>query len=329
MLMRSLIAGVAVAGLFVGHFAGTAAAQTAAEPTPLITRIKIATIGAPDIAKVEEWYTKHLGFKVREKRNVAPAMAESWGTPKSAGRPFVVMSSDGSPDVLIRAVEIDPVPGYKPQTTFGWNAFEIIVDDLDKVAAQMKASPFKIIGEPKSLGGPFATIHAMQVVGPADEVLYLTTEKGDREKSTLPIPKSLVDRPFIFILAGPDVNAMSDFYGSVFKMKVRARFDGPVKLAAQAQGLPEDHVFGLGLVRAAERGNNLELDGYPPSAKARHHADGQLPPGNALATFNINSLDGLNVKFITPPAKLYGPKRSAAFIGPAGEIAELLEDPRP
>jgi hypothetical protein len=40
-------------------------------------------------------------------------------------------------------------------------------------------------------------------------------------------------------------------------------------------------------------------------------------------------LDGLKVKFIQPPAKLYADKRSATFIGPAGELTELIEEPRP
>jgi catechol 2,3-dioxygenase-like lactoylglutathione lyase family enzyme len=322
-ILRGLIAALLVV------FGAAAALAQPAEPTPLISRIKMATIGAPDVAKVEDWYTRHLDFKVREKGKVSAAMAASWGAPKSAGRPFVLLSSDGSPDVFIRAVGIDAVPGFKPQTTLGWNAFEIIIDDIDKVNAKMKGSPFTIIGEPHSLGGPFASIVAMQVVGPAGEVLYLTTETGDRAKSTLPEPKALVDRPFIFILAGHDVDALSAFYGGNFAMKVRARFDGPVALAAKAQGLPEDHVFGLGLVRAAERGNNIELDGYPPSAGPRPRADGQLPPGNAMASFNVNSLDGLKVKFVAAPAKLYGPKRAATFVGPAGEITELIEEPRP
>lgn len=319
--IRTLLVGATLAGFTPGAYAQ--------EPTPLLTRIKMATIGAPDLAKVEQWYAQ-LGYQVKERRTVSPAVAASWGAPKSAGKPFIQMCTEGSPDVCIRAVQIDPVPGYRAQTTLGWNAFEIIVDDLDKVYAKVKASPFKIIGEPKSLGGPFASIHAMQVLGPAEEVLYLTTEKGDREKSSLPVPKSLVDRPFILILAGTDVKQLSDFYGSMFNMKVRAQFDGPVTLVAKAQGLPPDHVFGLGLVRMAERGNNIELDGYPMSAKPRPHAEGQLPPGNAMATFNVNSLDGLKVKFIAPPAALYGPKgRAASYLGPAGEIAELIEEPRP
>ena len=313
-------------------FAGAALAQAPAaapEAAPLISRIKMATVGAPDIAKVEQWYAA-LGYKVREKSTVSAAHAASWGAPKTAGKPFILMYSEGSPDVNIRAVQTDSVPGYKAQTTLGWNAFEIIVDDLDKVYAMVKASPFKIIGEPKSLGGGFASIHAMQVVGPGEEVLYLTSEKGDRAKSNLPMPKSMVDRPFIFILAGHDVQALQDFYTAQFNLKAFGRFDGPVPQIAKAQGLPETQVFGLGLVRMRERGNNIELDGYPTSAKPRPHAEGQIPPGNSFVSLNVDNIGALKVKFITPPAALYGPKGMAAsYVGPAGELGELIESARP
>ena len=305
------------------------AAAHAQAPAPLLTRVKMATIGAPDVGKIESLYTKYLGLTVREKGKVSAAMAESWGAPKAAGQPFVTMSSDGSPDVAFRAVSTPAVKGYRPMTTWGWNAFEVIVDDIDKLDATLKSSPFKIIGEPHSLGGTFASIKAMQVMGPAGEVLYLTTETGDRQKSNLPIPKAQVDRPFIFILAGSDVGVLRDFYANTFAMKTFPNFDGALLPAAKAMGLPADHAFPLTLVRAAERGNTIELDAYPATAKARPRAAGQLPPGNALASMNVNSLDGLKVSFITAPKALYGPKRAATFVGPAGELMELIEEPRP
>ena len=47
------------------------------------------------------------------------------------------------------------------------------VDDVDALAAELASSPFRIIGGPADLS--FSDqIRAMQVVGPAREVLYLT-----------------------------------------------------------------------------------------------------------------------------------------------------------
>lgn len=320
-------------GLAAVLWVASAHAQSSASgPTAnaLLTRIKIATIGAPDLNKLKDWYTTWLGLKVREEGKVPAALAASWGAPKSAGNPYVMMSSDGSPDVFFRGVQIDAVPGYKPQTTLGWNSFEIIVDDIAKLDATLAKSPFTIVGHPHALGssGSFATIFAMQAIGPAGEMLYFTTETGDREKSTLPIPKAQVDRTFIFILAGHDLEAMKKFYGEVFGMPGIPNFPSALTATTTALGLPPS-TYQLSLVRAKERGSSIELDTYPLQAPPRPHAPGQLPPGNAMATFNVNSLDGLKVAYIKPPKALYGKNRAASFIGPAGETVELIEEPRP
>jgi hypothetical protein len=233
----------------------------------------------------------------------------------------------GGGDDFIRAVEIDEVPDYRAMTSFGWNSIEIIIDDVYALNETLKKSPFPIIGEPHSLGGGFASIHAMQVVGPAQEILYLTCETGDREKSTLPLPGSFVDRPFIMILAGPDIDELENFYVEKFGMGAIPHFQSSIKMISQALGLPEDHVFELGLLRGRERGNNIELDTYPESAGHRARPDGQLPPGVAMTSFSVDDLDAIDVRFIADPIETYGGLRAATFVGPAGELTELIEDP--
>lgn len=339
---RGLIA--ATAALAFAGLAGPGRAQTPAAPpatapaapaatpvpavTPLITRIKMATVAAPDVGQIEKLYSEWLDYKTVEKGKVSEAMAKSWGAPKVAGRPFVVMASVGSPDVYIRAVQIDPVKGYKAMTTHGWNAIEILVEDPDKVYERLAKSPFVHVGGPKNLNPPFNSIRATQFKGPAEEILYFTAEQGDFAKSPLPPAKSFIDRPFIMVLAGADAAAMMTFYMDTFLMRGAPPSPTTIDIIAKAQGLPADHQFMLGLARGAEKGNNIEIDGYPPSAGPRPKAEGQLPPGVAMTSFNVNSLDGLKVKFIQPPAKLYGGKRAATFVGPAGELTELIEEPR-
>lgn len=326
MLRRTMLAGSAA--MFTTALTGPSKAQSPA-PESLIQRIKIATVGAPDVKKVEEWYTKYLGFKVVERSKVSDAMATSWGTPKMAGRPFVAMSSAGSPDVLYRAVQIDPVPGYKGMTTWGWNAIENIVESPDTVHEKLKNSPFRFVGGPAFISGGKSTIKAVQYAGPAEEILYFTAETGDRAKSGLPLAKAFVDRPFIMVLAGPDAEVLCAFYMDVFKMNGYMPRETTISIIAAAQGLPEDYSFALGLVRGKEQGNSIEIDRYPPSAKQRPRNEGQLPPGVAMASFSVASLDGINVKYITPPQKLYGDKRAASFLGPTGELVELIEEKRP
>ena len=300
-------------------------------PTPKITRIKMATTAAPDLASIQDWYGQWLGYRVVERGHVAPALAASWGTPGVAGNPFIVMQPESGADVFIRAVQNDAVPGYKPLTTFGWNAWEIIIQDVYALNERLLQSPFTIIGPPASIGSDYPTIHAMQVIGPASECLYLTCETGPKEDSLLPDAGSFVGRNFIFVMAGPGTTAIHDFYTTRFDIEPQAERATEVAIIARANGLPEDHPMNMTFVALAQAGNFLEIDGYPKPATQRPQIKGQLPPGNAIGSFSVRSLDDLDVEFITPPMRdeslAYGGCRSACFIGPAGEITELVEEP--
>ena len=295
------------------------------ETAPVISRIKYSTIGAPNVDDVERYYTTWLGYDVVEKSRVSAAVAKSWGTPKAAGRPFVLMRPATGEDVLIRAVEIEPVEGYQPMTTWGWNSFEIIVNDVDDLHERLKASEFRHIGGPANLGGGTSSIRAAQYIGPADEVLYFNCETGDRSKSALPDPGDDVGRTNIVILAGLSVKETMGFYRDAFGLGKGSSFETPIGVISRAQGLPADTTFTMGFTRLREPGNAIEFDQYPAGTGPRPRAEDHLPPGNALVTFNVDNLDAVNVEYITKPIVEYGGNRSAAFVGPTGELVELIE----
>lgn len=297
---------------------------------PLLDRIKMVTIAAPDVTKVETLYTKWLDYKVRDKGRVGADMARSWGAPKTAGRPFVVMSNDADPDVFIRAVESDAVKDYKPMTTWGWNAFELVIDDIDAVEARLKDSPFSVLGTRSPLKSA-PSIVTMQVAGPGQEVLYMANETGDRAKSSLPAPGGLIGRTFIVILAGSDIEKVRDWYAGTFNMAKQAIRSSGGKVVPRALGLPEGTGLPISLLSLKQRGNRIQLDGYlDHGAGARPKPDGQLPPGNAMVSFSVKSLDAIAAPLIAPPAALggaaYGKGRAATVVGPAGELIELIEE---
>jgi catechol 2,3-dioxygenase-like lactoylglutathione lyase family enzyme len=304
-------------------------AFAAAYPSALLQRIRTVTVSSPDLAASEVLYAQWLGHTVAERGTIPAALAQSWGAPKVAGRRFVSFRPASGVDVFIRAIESDPVPGYEPRRTTGWNAIEIIVDDVYALAEKLKPAPYERLGGPRPLGGSgLGSIHAMQIVGPSQEVLYLTCETGDRQKSNLPIPQSFVDRPFIMILAGTDYDAMERFYTGRLGLVPGGRYPTPVT-GGDWNGLPvpEDFVFTIGIVRFAQKGNSIELDGYPRSAGRRPQHAGHLPPGIAMSTFTVRDLGALDLPFIGAPASHYGKLRSATFVGPAGELVELVEEP--
>ena len=300
-----------------------AAAETA------LQRIRMATITTTDLAGVERDYGRWLKYTVRERGKVDAGLARSWGTPAVAGKPYILMSPAGSPDVFIRAIEQRDLPAHKPLTTWGWNAIEIIVDDPDAIYASLRDSPFKIIGEPAQLSG-YPSIRAFQVLGPSNEVIYLTAETGDRSKSILPPPQGEIDRIFIMVVAGPDIDALLGFYAGKLALQPGTPRPRPVGVLRRAQGLGEDATFPLTTARLVQRGNLIEFDGYPAATTARPQRRGELPPAIASSSFAVRSFDGLALDWITPPAVhpglAYGGKRAATVRGPAGELIELIEE---
>jgi hypothetical protein len=311
-----------------------AANAPGASPAPrpnALTRIKMGTMTSTDLGAVEERFRWWLGYRVVERGTVSATLAAVWGTPGMAGRPYILMQPKGGDDVFLRAVQIDDVAGYKALTTFGWVCFEIVVSDVYAMARKLLDSPWKIIGGPTSLGGAISSIHAMQMIGPSQEVIYLT-EQTDKTSTMLPNPRGEVGRPFLSVLGGPDVGAIARFYADKFGMPAATPNPGTNALVNAAMGLPCDTKLEMGFMPMHDPANFLEIDGYPRSAGARPRNAGQLPPGNAIYSFSVPDLDAIGIKYLSAPVRetslVYGGRRVAAYIGPAGEIAELVEEPR-
>mgnify|MGYP006333237685 FL=1 len=324
MLVRTLVTCL----LLLITTAGVAQTTTSEQTPKLLLRHKLATVTTNDLDSFARDYSRWLNYEVRERGRVPRGLAASWGAPKPAGKRYVLLSPDTAPDVYLRAVETQATTDYRPLTTWGWNSIEIVVDKPDALHATLTDSPFKTIGSPAPLGA-YPSIRAFQVVGPSNEVLYLTAETGDRSKSPLPEPGGAVGRIFIMVVAGPDIEKMRAFYAQAFKLESGPARQVPVRVVQNALGLPSDAAIGLTTARLAEHGNLLELDGYPASTGARQHAEGTLPPGIALVSFEVRDLDAIELEFISPPRRqpgqAYAGKRVATAIGAAGELIELIE----
>jgi catechol 2,3-dioxygenase-like lactoylglutathione lyase family enzyme len=289
----------------------------------------MATVAAPDLEESEQHYSKWLGYVVRERGQVSAMLAKSWGAPRASGRPYILMSPPGWPDTFIRFVQTPRSNDYRPLTTFGWNVIEIVVDNPDRLRERLRDSPFEVIGEPEDLHG-YPSIRAFQMRGSSDEVLYMTAELGDRTKSPLPLPRGDIGRVFIMVVAGPDIDELLGFYDRHFGVKAFPVTTQRLALLQKPQGAPPDYEFPITAGALAEHGNLLEFDGFSPNATARVRKDGELPPGVAMATFSVRSLEALQLPFVsapvTPEGPPYGGRRAATVMGPAGELIELVEE---
>ena len=291
---------------------------------PSGSRIKMATVGAPNVTTFKNYYSKWLKYELVEESIVPNEMALSWGSPLSSGRPYVLLRPESKEDVFIRAVEIDPVPSYKAMNSWGWNAIEIICEDPDELNEHFKNSPFKILGKPDALKN-YPSIRAMQVQGIEEDVIYFTTETGSYKKSPLPRPKSKIGRIFIMVVAGPDIFKLQDWYSEKFNMQKKKINNSPIALINKAQGIPLDSERPITTLSLSKHGNLLELDGYGNNTGPRMQNIGELPPGISITSISVKNLDDLDLKYITRPINSYG-SRSATVIGPAGELLELIEE---
>ena len=293
-----------------------------------MTLLKCATHIVADVDAAAERYARWLDYSVVEDRPIPLDLAEAWGAPASAGRRSVIMRpSSGSP-VFLRFIEGDPVLDYLPIRTYGWAAIEICVQDVEAVNRRMlESGVFDVIGPPKPLDG-FPNVKPMQVRGPDKETVYLTEIRVDDPSSGLPKPKSLIDRPFILVLACPDLRATARWLKEVLALELIDPVAIRYSMISLAFGLPEDSKHEL--VTAKWKGQVfLEADQYPEGTTDRPTHPGALPPGVAIVTMAYPDIARLEGHWMSPPVLREGPLYAGARVGvlktPEGALLEVIE----
>jgi catechol 2,3-dioxygenase-like lactoylglutathione lyase family enzyme len=282
----------------------------------------------PDLDKAVAAYRDVLGLRLIDEARVGVDLAARWGTPATAGARLATLQPLSGAPSFLRLVEQPDVADFRPTRSCGWAAYEISVADIFALANRLEGSAFRIIGPPKAIGSMSAFI-PMQVLGPAQEMLYLNQVLVDMADLDLPRAGAEVDRIFIVILATPDRAGTVQWYRDRLGLEEGASFTIPYSMINKAFDLPDDTQTTLTMVQKG-RLPIVEVDDYPPAATVRTAHPGRLPPGNALVTLAVDGLDRLDpAMFLVPPAALPGPlyngRRATTVRGPAGELLELVE----
>jgi hypothetical protein len=273
-------------------------------------------------------YARWLDYGVVEQGSVPADLAQAWGAPASAGRPYVVMQPASGSPVFLRFVEGDPVSGYLPIRSYGWAATEICVTDVEAVNERMIASDdFDVIGDPKPLDG-FPNVKPMQVRGPDQEIVYLTEIRVDDPSSGLPKPKSLIDRPFILVLACPDLGVTAQWMADVLELEVTDPVAINYTMITLAFGLPETDKHAL-VIAKWDGQTFLEADQYPDGATVRPCNPGALPPGVSIVSMVHPDFARLEGHWVSPPVvregALYAGRRVGVLKTPEGALLEVME----
>ena len=290
----------------------------------MLELIAVVTVSAPDLRLTASAYEEYLQYRIVADGTVSEELADTWATPKMAGRDYLLLQPASQAEVYLRLVQTDAAESFGAMKSFGWNANEILTQDPDAMAERLADSPFDVVGSPKNLSTN-ENIRAMQAIGPAKEVIYLTRlPEGFRLGSA----RSFVDRTFIVVLGGPDMEAMRSFYSEVLGLEVSDPVGARIRLLSRAHGLDLEHRHPLAMASLPSQ-FGVELDEYPQTATTRAQRDGELPPGIAMVSFTTRSLEPFAERLLAAPRALetqpYSGSRAGVIQGPAGELIELIE----
>jgi hypothetical protein len=270
--------------------------------SPGLLRIAAFTLTTSNLDATIDAYVRWLGYVHEDAGRVPGSLARGWGAPGVEGRRWARLRPPGPANVVVRFVE-QALVAEAPLLGHGWNAVEILVEDPYALAHSFEGSPFRVVVPPRPL--PFdPALHAMQVIGPAGELLYFTSLPRDRTLLDLSPATQRVDRPFIAILGGPDVGTMLRFYSERLCTPTIAPSPVNVRIINDSFGLGDDAKIPMGIVKMP-RDYLIEVDELPAQAAARPRCPGELPQGIALVSFAYEGEPGM-------------------VVGAAGEWIELL-----
>ena len=214
--------------------------------------IENMTLRVPSLADAVAAY-RALGYEDAGENSAATIALSD---PALEGRPHqsIVMSED--PFQTLTMVEWEgevPIPFSAP----GWSAMEVLVKNLDALFEQLPAA-FTVLNPPAALS--FSDqIRAMQVAGPAEELIYFTEVSGEVPGFALPKPTRQVNQCFVMINAVTDIQQSIAFYASLLQCEPPSPMPARVSILSRSNGLDEEHRHDIAPV-ALGPGQLFELD---------------------------------------------------------------------
>jgi len=180
-----------------------------------------------------------LGLSDRDGGAVGSEQAAAWGQPQLAGSSVTWLTAHGARDALLRLITVPGAPARPTRFSHGWMALEVLVRDVDALAPRVAAAGFEIVGPPADLDVSPA-IRAMQAIGPAGEMLYLTQVKSPVPPFSIPLSADLphgvdIGASFIAVLSTPSRDAVIDACAPLHPAAV-LRFDTRITVLNRALG---------------------------------------------------------------------------------------------
>lgn len=292
----------------------------------MLKEIAVVTITVSNLAQVEQSWQEHFDYQTVASGTVSTELAEHWQAPRMAGDDYVLMQPANEAPVYVRLINDPAVAGYRPMTSHGWNATELLVSDTDRVAAGLEDSAFDIIGAPRDLWDAPDAPRVMQALGAGNELLYLTTNNPAKSALGLDDSMPLAERPFIMVAGGASMDAFREFYVDTLGLTMSDPAPFRITMISKANDLPLDTTYPLSVVNLAP-GYLLEVDELPAGIGPREISNGRLPSGVAVVGITANELVA-GLDWVSPPAPLdefpYNGREAGLLRGPGGELIEVI-----
>lgn len=247
-----------------------------------------ATIIVSNLDDSTAAYHQHLDLKpCKETRFTAEQAQQTHWSDLAGQRSVWLANALGEP--WLRLIESPHSAVSQAFTHYGWMSLEIVVEDVDALGERLRNSPFTIIGPPENLAMSDA-IRAMQLIGPAGEVLYLTQIKDDVPGFELPRARCPVDRLFIPVMMCPNRDQALAHYSQRSGNK-GLRFETRISILNEAFGHSPEYEHALATLQLREN-TLIEIDQVEGLAAAPF--DQPLPPtGIALVHFAHDGSDSV------------------------------------
>jgi catechol 2,3-dioxygenase-like lactoylglutathione lyase family enzyme len=293
-----------------------------------LKKIEIVTLCIPELDACVPLYEQLLGYKRVDAGKLPEELATTWATPAMTGLRYVLLQTASAAGVYLRFIETGNPGGYWPPVTQGWIATEILTTDPDAVLERLGGSAFTHIGGPAALYDSPNSARALQMAGPAGELMYFTRLLPNGSRFGLHGAKCFVDRPFIMVVGGtslPDINA---FYRDKLGLRVIDQPPFKIRQMSRVLKVSEETAYPISLARLPGRSFLLELEELPAGIERRTVPEGQLPEGLAMVSFSSAPLSELNLAYRSAPQCIdlppYSGRQVAVAEGAAGEWLELI-----
>lgn len=284
--------------------------------------IVIATLSTSEHDACVAAWCQYLEHVVHCELALSSVEAVKWGCAELVGT-RVTWLENGLGEPWLRIIEDPLATPVAPFQKSGWLSLEICVGDVDALYLALKDSPFHIIGKPADLDiSP--NIRAMQVVGPAGEVLYLTQIKTSVSGFDLPVARCPVDRLFIPILLTKNRQQALATYEQFHDTKALL-FDTKITVINRAWSLPLEQSHPVATVQLSGK-NLIEIDQFP-ALPSEFLTNSAMPSGISMISFALRDLAEWvdETALYSPPDGPYAGIFSSFIRGATGEWVELME----